>query len=333
MGGLATLAREPIRRIGGAKLKVSLNAYSFAKALNDHIKGRGRGMTLFDLLDFCAEHDFDAIDPTGYFFPGYPAPPADEYINHFKRRAFQLGLDISGTGVRNDFATPNKEARAADVRHVKEWIEAAAKLGAPVLRVFAGPEPAGHAWQEVAEWMAADLRECADYGQRFGVLIGVQNHGDMLKSADQTIKVVEMVDSDWFGVIVDTGYFMTEDPYVDIAKVVPYAVNFQVKESPFGKESPVRTDLQRLVRIIHDGGYRGYLPIETLSLPNRSYNPTQLVPQFLAELRVALEQAGNAGTEPPRTPRPIDEAPKFKKSNWKVRHQTFPRCFIDREIN
>jgi sugar phosphate isomerase/epimerase len=183
-------------------------------------------------------------------------------------------------------------SRADDVRHAKEWVEVAAKLGAPVLRVFAGPEQSGERWETVASRMAADLREVADHGRRFGVLIGVQNHGDMLKTADQTIRIVEMVDSEWFGVIVDTGYFMTDDPYVDIAKVVPYAVNFQVKESPFGKESPIRTNLKRLVRIVRDGGYRGYLPIETLSLPNRPYDPKKLVPAFLAELRVALDQVG-----------------------------------------
>jgi sugar phosphate isomerase/epimerase len=298
LSGIPVLGRGPIERIGGAKLKTSLNAYSFSKALNDHIKGRGKGMTLLDLLDFCAKHNFDAVDPTGYFFPGYPDAPADEYINNFKRRAFQLGLDISGTGVRNDFATPDElrmagqPSRAEDVRHAKEWVEVAAKLGAPVLRVFAGPEPKNVPWEPVAKRMAADLREVSEHGRQFGVLIGVQNHGDMLKTADQTIKVVEMVDSDWFGVIVDTGYFLTEDPYVDIAKVVPYAVNFQVKESPFGKDSEIRTDLKRLVRIVRDGGYRGYLPIETLSVPDRPYDPKKLVPQFLAELRVALDQMG-----------------------------------------
>src|SRR4051812_2318846 len=159
---LPAVARPPIQRVGGAKLKISLNAYSFTKALNDHIKGRGKGMTLFDLLDFCAENNFDAVDPTGYFFPGYPTPPSDEYINNLKRRAFQLGLDISGTGVRNDFATPN-EARvpgpnkqppnklAEDIRHAKEWVEVAAKLGAPVLRVFAGPVPTGEDWDMSAK--------------------------------------------------------------------------------------------------------------------------------------------------------------------------------------
>ena len=288
MDSSPTIAAEPVQRVGGPKLKISLNAYSFSKPLNDHIKGRGKGMTLMDLLDFCAEHNFDAVDPTGYFFPGYPNVPTDKYINEFKRRAHQLGLDISGTGVRNDFAQVDKQKRAADVQHVKEWVEVSAKLGAPVLRVFAGLPPAGHDWSEAAKWMSNDLRQCAEFGEEYGVLIGVQNHGDMLKTAEDTIKIVEMVDSNWFGVIVDTGYFQTEDPYVDIAKVMPYAVNFQVKESPFGKDSTIRTDLGRLVTIVRNAGYRGYLPIETLSIPHRPYNPKELVPQFLAELQTAL---------------------------------------------
>ena len=292
LGDVATAAAaSPIERVGGPKLKISLNAYSFSKLLNDNIKGRGKGITILELLDFCAEHNFDAIDPTGYFFPGYPKVPTDQYINEYKRRAHQLGVDLSGTGVRNNFAQADKDLRAADVQHVREWCEVSAKLGAPVLRVFAGLPPEGYSWDEAAKWMADDLRQCSEYGKEYGVLIGVQNHGDMLKTADDVIKIVEMVDSDWFGVIVDTGYFMTPDPYVDIAKVMPYAVNFQVKESPFGKESAVRTDLGRLVTIVRETGYRGYLPIETLSIAGRDYNPKELVPQFLAELRTALGQS------------------------------------------
>lgn len=292
--GLAAMpayALQPIQRVGGPKLKLSLNAYSFSKQLNNFVKNRrGPKLSLMELLEFCAEQNFDAIDPTGYFFPGYPQVPTDQYINEFKRKAFQLGLDISGTGVRNDFASSDPARRAADVKHAKEWIEVAAKLGAPVIRVFAGPEQEGHSWDETAKWMVDSLRECAEYGREFGVLVGVQNHGDMLKTAEQTIRIVEMVDSDWFGVIVDTGYFITEDPYTDIAQVIPYAVNWQIKESPFGKASTIRTDLNRLMRIIRESGYRGYLPIETLSLKGRPYDPFTLVPEFLAEVRAALEQ-------------------------------------------
>src|SRR4051794_12886643 len=169
-------AQTPIPRTGGPWLKTSLNAYSFSKPLNDHAKMRGKGMTLFELLEYCAEQNFDAVDPTGYFFPGYPKPPSDPLLNDFKRRAFQLGLDISGTGVRNNFASPDKAARAADVQHVKEWVEVAARMGAPVLRVFAGLMPKEHTWEQVAAWMVDDLKQCVEHGQKYGVLIGIQNH-------------------------------------------------------------------------------------------------------------------------------------------------------------
>ena len=89
-GELPAAARPPIPRIGGVSLKVSLNAYSFSKLLNDQNKGRGKGITLFDLLDFCAKHNFDGVDPTGYFFPTYPAVPPDDYVNNFKRRALYV---------------------------------------------------------------------------------------------------------------------------------------------------------------------------------------------------------------------------------------------------
>ncbi len=291
-----------VQREGGSYVKTSLNAYSFSKALNDKIKGRGNGMSLFQLMDFAAENNFDAVDLTGYFFPGYPAVPSDEFINDVKKYAFQQGLDISGTGVRNDFANPDPAKRAADVKHVKEWIDVAAKLGAPVVRIFSGVIPEGmeNKWDSIAVYMAASIRECAEYGEKKGVLVGVQNHGDFLKTADQTIQLVKLVNSDWFGVIVDTGYFITPDPYVDIEKVMPYAMNFQVKESVFGAASTVRTGLVRLMQIIKRSGYRGYLPIETLSAAGgnknkkdkdpsqvRPYDPYKLVPEFLKEVKAA----------------------------------------------
>lgn len=99
------------------------------------------------------------------------------------------------------------------------------------------------------------------------MIIGVQNHGDFFKTADHLISLLNRVDSPWCGAIVDTGYFKAADPYAEIAKAASYAVNWQVKQSPLGveKEAEVPTDLKRLVRIVRAAGYRGYLPIETLS--------------------------------------------------------------------
>lgn len=297
-GQLPAIAQKSIARHGGPFVKTSLNAYSFNTLLVEGMKNEGKGMSMNQLLDFCAENNFDGVDITGYYFPGYPKRPSDEFINNVKKRAHLLGLNITGTGVKNDFANPDANKRAADVKLVKEWIDVAAKLGAPVIRVFAGEIPAGYEnrREEIAKYMASCLKECAEYGKLKGVLVGVQNHGDFLQTAEQCIDMVKRVDSDWFGLIVDTGKFLTADPYVDIEKVMPYAVNFQVKESPFGARSAVKTDLKRLMKIIRQSGYRGYLPIETLEIkgeprpvPDIAYNPYKLVPEYLNQVKNAIK--------------------------------------------
>ena len=302
LGDISTHAEtKPIKRAGGPLLKVSLNAYSFSKLLNDKVKRHGAGVDLFDLIDFCAKYNFDGFDATGYFFPGYPNVPGSEYVNDLKRKAFELGVGISGSGVRNNFTQPDKTKRAADVQHIKEWVEVAARLGAPVLRVFADTQmrnlsweqvAKGYSWDQVAEWIAADLRECAAHGKKYGVMIGVQNHGDFLKTGDHLLKLINLVDSEWCGAIVDTGYFKSKDPYEDMARAAPYAVNWQVKQSPLGAGSEVPLDLKKFIRIVRASGYRGYLPIETLSAPGKDYDPFLAVPKFLDELRQAIAQTG-----------------------------------------
>ena len=245
-------------------------------------------MSLFQLLEYCAEQNFDAVDPTGYFFPGYPKPPSDSFLNDFKRRAHDLGLDLSGTGVRNNFATPDKDARERDVQHVKEWVEVSARMGAPVLRVFSGTRPAGVPWEQAAKWMVDDLQQCVEHAAKYGVIIGIQNHADFLTTADEVLTIVKMVDSPWFGVIVDTGFFPGPDPYEHIARVIPHAVNWQIKEKVDTKDGTQKTDLRRLVKLIRAGNYRGYLPIETLSVAGQSYDPQARVAELLAELRLAI---------------------------------------------
>jgi sugar phosphate isomerase/epimerase len=290
---------KPAKLAGTGALKVSLNAYSFSRLLNDPIKHRGPGVTLLELVDFCAKNKFEGFDPTGYFFPTYPAVPPDSYITDLKNKARDAGIGISGTGVRNNFTTSDKAVRTAAIAHIKEWVEVAAKLGAPVVRVFADTQMRNQTWETVAkgcareqvqEWIAAALKECADHAQKFRVRIGVQNHGDFLKTGAELLALIKAVGSGWCGPIVDTGYFKTADPYADMALVAPQAVNWQIKQSPFGEDSEVTTDLVKLLRIIRSSGYHGYLPIETLSPKGKEYDPYTVVPAFLKQLRTAIEQ-------------------------------------------
>jgi sugar phosphate isomerase/epimerase len=227
----------------------------------------------------------DALDPTGYYFPGYPRVPTDEYIYNLKRTAFVNGVAISGTGVRNNFAVADEAARKNDVRMVKDWIVVASKLGAPAIRVFSGgAPPTGHSFDQTLEWMVADFKECAAFGQQHGVMVALQQHNDFLKTAAETIRAIEGVGSDWFGCILDIGSLRSGDPYAEIEKLVPYAVSWQIKENVGrdGKDEP--TDLAKIKAIIDRSGYRGYVPFEALG----GGDPRVKVASFLEKIRKAF---------------------------------------------
>jgi len=278
----SAFAQGRVRRNKGTKIKLSLNAYSFDKPL---LAGE---MSLEDVIDYCANLHFDGLDATGYYFPGYPDVPGDEYIYRLKKKAFINGITINGTGVRNDFAVPDSESRKSDVQLVKNWIQAAEKLGATVIRIFAGRKvPAGYTFDQTLGWMIPDIKECVEHGRKHGVIVALQNHNDFAKTADDTIKIVEAVNSEWFGVMLDVGSLRQSDPYEQIAKLLPYAVSWQVKENVWYGEKEVPIDLKKLKAIIYKGGYRGFVPIETLG----EGDPKVKVKTFLAKVQYNLQRA------------------------------------------
>jgi sugar phosphate isomerase/epimerase len=266
---------ETIRREAGVKLKLGLNAYSFNKQL------REGSMSLADVVHFCAKQGVDAMDATGYYFPGYPNVPTDEYIYTLKRVAFVNGVAISGTGVHNDFAVADPAARKKDVQLIKDWIVVASKLGAPVIRVFSGSARPGADFDQTLAWMVANFQECAAFGKEHGVVVGLQQHNDFLKTAAEEIRLIDDVGSDWFACILDIGSLRSGDPYAEIEKMVPYAASWQIKEEVGrnGKSEP--TDLTKIKAIIDRSGYRGYLPFEALD----SGDPQAKIIAFLDKIR------------------------------------------------
>jgi sugar phosphate isomerase/epimerase len=262
-----------------SKVKLSCNLYSFNAPL------RSGELTLEQAIDFCAELGFDAVDPTGYYFPGHPEPPSEAYLHAIKLRAFRNGLDVSGTGVRNDFTVPDAAKREADLEHVKRWVEVTAKLGAPALRVFDGRgEAKGPTREQMTGWVVDAFRACAAHGERHGVVIAYQNHDELLKTADDVLALRERVASNWFGLNVDIGSLRTGDAYEEIARLAPHACTWQIKERLYRKGQEETTDLRRVFAILKAAGYRGYAPLEVLG-PG---DPREKVRRFLDEARTAL---------------------------------------------
>ena len=265
-----------------AQLKTSLNAYSFNTPLL-----KEKTMDLNGMIEFCASRNIEAVDITAYYFPNYPMVPSDEFLYNLKKKAFSMGVEISGTGVRNDFTNPDPVKRKESVQLVKNWIVAAEKMGAPVIRIFSGnSDTKGYTREEVLLWLVEDIKECVAFGKKHGVVVAIQNHHDFIANAADVIEIIEKVDSKWFGLILDTGSYWEGDSYKQIEQTVKYAVNWQLKDLIYMDGKPEKIDLVRVLNIIKDSGYRGYIPLETLG----EGDPIPLVNKFLSEIEEALEQ-------------------------------------------
>ena len=281
---VAALAADPFGRKGPAKLRLSLAAYSFRNHFA-FMKGKPRKvakrpMDLFQFIDFCADNGCAGTELTSYFFR--PKVTRD-YLVALRRRAFLRGVEISGTAVGNNFSLPPGEARQAQIAYVKEWIDHAAVLGAPHIRVFAGREAKGVDRAQADRWAIECLRECCDHAAKHGIFLGIENH-DSIGDAKSLLNFVKAVDHPWFGVNLDSGNFRTADPYVDFAASAPFAVNVQLKTElrVAGKKAPA--DLPRLMGILKKARYQGYVAVEF----EAAEDPYEAVPPLLQKLKPLL---------------------------------------------
>lgn len=295
---LAPFARavEPFQR-SGPRLKLGLAAYSFrdfmlhSSAKQEPVEGE-RTLTIEKFIDHCAEWGVDGAELTSYYFP---KDVTNEQLLAIRRQAHLRGVSISGTSVGNTFTHPAGAERDKQVASVKEWIDKAAVLGAPHIRVFAGAVPKGGTLEVAKRDCIAQLEECAEYAGKRGIFLGIENHHGIVAEADDLIDIIKAVKSPWVGINLDSGNFHTDDPYADFAKCVPYAVNVQIKTEIQlrGAKTKTRAEMERFVALLKAGNYQGWVTLEF----EEKVNPWQAVPLTLAKLRTMLGGEAAAAKE------------------------------------
>ncbi len=216
-------AIPPIGRTRSSHLKLSIAAYSY----RDYLTGKkSPKLDLFEFMDLAADLALDGVEPTSYYFP--PDVTFD-YINRLKRQAFSLGLDISGTAVGNNFCLPPGARRDEQIALVELWIDRAAELDAPVIRIFAGNVARGTSEEQAVTWAIDGINAVLPHAVKKGIVLALENHGGITSTPEQLFKLVKAIDSPNFGVNLDTGNFHGSNPYGEIAQLAPYAMNVQVK--------------------------------------------------------------------------------------------------------
>jgi sugar phosphate isomerase/epimerase len=279
---------QNLPRTGAPRMKLSLAAYSFRDFFKDTTAKRttqpAKVIDMFDFVDYCAEHNCDA-ETTSYYFP---ANADGAYLRKLKRHAFLRGVAISGGAIGNTFTHPAGADREKEVGLFKKWCDRYVELGAPHIRVFAGAIQKNSNQEAAIANTIETMKEACDYAGDRGIFLGLENHGGIVAEPGPLLHIVKSVNSPWLGINLDSGNFQTEDPYADFAKCAPLAVNVQLKTEVHPKGKPVaHSDIKRLVKILADAKYQGYVALEF----EEKLDPWQTVPGVLNEIRAALNAA------------------------------------------
>ncbi len=276
MTAAAPALAAPVK--GPLNMRIALAAYSFREHLTD-----GR-MDLFRLIDWAAKLNLSGIELTSYYFKdGFD----NKYLRELRHRVLDNGMTISGTAIRNNFNKPEGPGRQGQIDNVKRWIDYAAELWAPHIRIFAGNLSDGVSREDGIKWVADSIRACLDHAAERGVNLGVENHGSFTSDIKDHMAIVEAVGPhDWFGVNLDTGNYRF-DYYNSIRQAIPYAKNVQFKVEMWVQEdgSREKADLHRICDLLMEGGYKGWIALEYES----KGDPFIEVPKKIKEMKELFE--------------------------------------------
>ena len=266
--------------------KISLAEWSLHRAL--HSKK-------IDHLDFISltktEFGLDAVEYVNSFF--FDKAQDQKYLNEMKTRADDH--DVKSLLIMCDnegnLGDPDENKRNQAVENHYKWAEAAKFLGCHSIRVNARSEGS---WDDQIELAADGLRRLNEFGDSIGINTIVENHGGLSSNGKWLSAVMERVDHSRVGTLPDFGNFRIQsdewyDRYQGMKELMPYAKAVSAKSHEFDKKgNETGSDFYRIMNIVLDAGYKGYVGIEYEGNVHTEMEGIRLTKDLLKKIRDSI---------------------------------------------
>ncbi len=280
---------------------IGVSTYSFSRA------GPGR-RSISACIDMAAEMGFDGVEILHNQMPDDSNPA----LQLLKKQAHSLGLAFMGFSTHQDFLSPDAEDRQRNVERTVSQIQVAAALGIPTMRINTGrwntigsfnelmankgiePMIEGYTEEEAFGWVIDSIEQVLPRAEECGVVLGLENHWGLGRTASGVLRIVETIDSPWLQITLDTGNFF-EDLYEQqemlAASRVP--VTLVQAKTYFGGGVWYELDIDygRVAAILRRHGYRGWISLE---FEGRE-DPATGVPKSLELMREHFSSPHTAG--------------------------------------
>lgn len=250
-----------------ARLFSGCCAYTYRNAFK-------QGFTLEKFIEKAVEMRLDAVDMTVYYMTSTDAG----YIENLRWLAYKHAVQFSGAACGVSMVKADPAKRADSLVQIKKWIDVADRLGAPHLRIFAGPLPKGSSLSDATTWVVETMKAAADYSASKGIMVGLEDHYGVSQRADVCLEIMHRVNSPYAGINLDITHFDPKagDYYEQIASCIPYATNTHIR-TKFDDGTAI--DMDRVWKMFADAGFKGYMSYEGEELD------TPGIPSAIAEIQ------------------------------------------------
>lgn len=273
---------------GDPPFRISLAEWSLHKTLWDY---------RISNLEFpkVARQEFgiDAVEYVNQFFKDKARD--EKYLKELNRRCDGEGVKsllimVDGEGQLGD---ANEARRNQAVENHHQWVEAAKKLGCHSIRVNAA---SSGSYEEQQKRAADGLARLGEYADKYGLNVIVENHGGLSSHGEWLAGVMKMVGRPNVGTLPDFGNFNIGgghegvpeqyDRYQGVEELMPYAKAVSAKSHKFNTEgNEVNTDYFKMMKIVLEAGYHGYVGIEWEGGDPGEYEGIRLTKKLLERVR------------------------------------------------
>jgi sugar phosphate isomerase/epimerase len=269
LSGIPSSQAIPAKPSLQPSIKLSVSSYSYW-----HFKGDK--FPIEKVIDDAASLGLEGID----VLHRQMESEDNAYLQKLKKHAFVNGIAMTCLSIHQGFVTPDKEELKKHVDHTNNCIELAYKMGIPCLRLNTGrwntiksfddlmknrgiePILPGYTEDDGYKWCVDGIQQCLKKAEECGVLLALENHWGLGSTPEGMIRIQDTVNSPWLGLLMDTGNFL-EDPYDKLKMIAPRASFVQAKTYYGGGEwYSLELDYDRIVKILKDVNYHGYISIE-----------------------------------------------------------------------
>jgi L-ribulose-5-phosphate 3-epimerase len=240
---------------------------------------RGERLDISTCIEKAAAMGFDGVEILHVQMKDETTPA----INRLKRQAHSLGLALMGFSTHQGFVFPDASERSANVQKTLYQIDLAARLGIPVMRINTGrwgtiksfddfmskkgiePALSGHTEDEALGWTIAAIEKLLPRAEECGVVLGLENHWGLGRTAAGVLRIVEKINSPWLQMTLDTGNFL-ENSYEQMEQMASSKVPIALVQAKTyyggGRWYALDLDYARIAKILKSKNYRGWISLE-----------------------------------------------------------------------